>query len=157
MKCYTLKNRLLIHFVNPTREGMLVPIYWYVLYMIHLTCIGHIQEMCRKCHPHWVHNRHFMVWRCTPSVLCAGNVPDTPNILCTWNVTYPVFLTQTIFSPILCIGNVPEMTCVLGPGNVHEMPGALGTRNVHEIPCVLATGNVPEIMPYTVPGNVWEM
>ena len=45
MKCYTLKNRLLIHFVNLTREGMSVPIYLYVLYMIHLTCIGHIQEM----------------------------------------------------------------------------------------------------------------
>ena len=46
MKCYNLKiGYLYALYINLTREGMLVPIYLYVLYMIHLTCIGHIQEI----------------------------------------------------------------------------------------------------------------
>ena len=90
--------------------------------MIHLICIriGHNQEMCRKYHL-------CISAECILSVLCAGNVSDTPNFLCT--------------------GNVPEMSCVLAIGNVPEMSCVLQ----------LAIGNDPEILPYTVPENVKEM
>ena len=120
--------------------------------------------MCKKCHSRWVHNRHCMAWRCTPSILCAGNLPDTPNFLCTgqarkcvWNVTYSVLfiITCTVFSfnaiyiSYVAIGICmkchvywsQEMCLKLCPILYQEMFGKWRNFLLYEM-CSLWTGNV---------------
>ena len=103
--------------------------------MIYLTCVGHIQEMCRKCHlglrvvgSHRMHSGRLS---------CVQEMCPTHQISCVQEMylkchmyCVPIF---SFMPPNLVIGNVPEMSCVL------------------------ATGNLSEILPYTVPGNVKEM
>lgn len=81
---------------------------------------------------------------CTVSTLCAENVSNTPNFLCTGDILEmsPLLFSSCMQYFHLChlsfvLRNVPEMSCTLA--------------------YVLATRNVSQILPYTVPGNVNEM
>ena len=113
--------------------------------MIYLTCVGHIQEMCRKCHLriHVVGSRR-MHSVCPVRRKCVWHTKFPVYRKCASNVTCLV-LIFSFMPPNLFKGNVPDMSCVLATGNVPKMS------------CVLAIGNLPEILPYTVPGNVKKM
>ena len=85
-----------------------------------------MKEICKKCHPSWMCNGHMHCLE-HPSILCAGNLSETSNFLCTehaWNVTFVscvvahgILIKFYLTPPIQCIGNVDEIPCVLVTGN----------------------------------------
>ena len=121
----------------------------YIVYLIYLTSVGHIQEMSgnvQEMSPTYTCRRFPQnVFRLS----CVQEMCPTHQISCVQGMCLKCHLyCVLIFSfmpPNLVIGKVPEMSCVLATGYVPEMSS------------VLATGNLPEILPYNVPGNVKEM
>ena len=139
MKCYTLKNRLFVHFVNII-QSRYVRFYLsllYIVYMIYLTCVGHIQEMSGN------------VQEMSPTYTCRRFPQNTFCLSCMQEIC-PTHQNSCVQE--MCLKY--HLYCVL---ILSFMPPNLVIGNVPEMSCVLATGNLPEILPYTVPGNVKKM